>query len=159
MAASLELEARLDNLLATAQAETADIDLFAPIQEKEECPLCLLPLPLEDSDNMFYECCGKRICSGCIHKHFMTLIKEGKERSRDMKCPFCRQSHLSGPQRIKALKKLMKNNEPQAFVAMSDKYKEGKDVLQSDTKSLDMLIRAAELGYSLAYRRIDFIIY
>ena len=29
--ASLELEARLDNLLATAQEETKDIDLFAPI--------------------------------------------------------------------------------------------------------------------------------
>ena len=43
---SLELEARLDNLLATAQEETADIDMFAPIPEKEECPICLLPLPL-----------------------------------------------------------------------------------------------------------------
>ena len=42
---SLELEARLDNLLSTAQAETANIDLFAPIQEKEECPICLIPLP------------------------------------------------------------------------------------------------------------------
>ena len=41
---SLELEARLDNLLATAQEETAD--MFAPIPEKEECPICLLPLPL-----------------------------------------------------------------------------------------------------------------
>ena len=44
---SLELEARLDNLLCTAQAETADIDLLAPliITEREECPICLLPLP------------------------------------------------------------------------------------------------------------------
>ena len=33
---SLELEARLDNLLATAQEETKDIDLFAPIQERED---------------------------------------------------------------------------------------------------------------------------
>lgn len=40
---TLELDARLDNLLSTTQAETADIDLFAPIQEREECPICLLP--------------------------------------------------------------------------------------------------------------------
>ena len=45
--ASLELKARLDTLLSTAQAETADIDLFATIdiQEREECPICMIPLP------------------------------------------------------------------------------------------------------------------
>ena len=32
---TLELEARLDNLLSTAQIETADIDIFAPIAERE----------------------------------------------------------------------------------------------------------------------------
>jgi len=36
---TLELEARVDNLLATAQAETADIDLFAPILKRDECPI------------------------------------------------------------------------------------------------------------------------
>ena len=34
---SLELETRLDNLLATAQIETAAIDLYAPMAEREEC--------------------------------------------------------------------------------------------------------------------------
>ena len=32
---SLELDARLDNLLSTAQAETVDIDIFAPINITE----------------------------------------------------------------------------------------------------------------------------
>jgi len=45
--ATLELEARLDNLLATAQTETADIDLLAPLPEREECPICLIPLPIK----------------------------------------------------------------------------------------------------------------
>ena len=35
------MEARLDNLL-TAQEETANDDLYAPIAEREECPICLL---------------------------------------------------------------------------------------------------------------------
>jgi len=39
MATLEELEARLNNLLSTAQVETKDIDLFAPIEEKEECPI------------------------------------------------------------------------------------------------------------------------
>ena len=57
--AALELDARLDNLLSTAQVATADIDLFAPITYKEECPLCLIPLPREDNQSTFAECCGK----------------------------------------------------------------------------------------------------
>ena len=40
---SSELEARLDNLLVTSQEETKDVDLFAPITDREECPICLQP--------------------------------------------------------------------------------------------------------------------
>ena len=98
---SLELEARLDNLLSTAQAETANIDLFTPIQEREECPICLLPLPIKEKETVFMSCCGKIICLGCMHKNFMTIIKDSKEKPRDTKCAFCRRSHLSGHQRIK----------------------------------------------------------
>ena len=52
MAAVLELKARLDNLLATAQEETKDI--FAPITKKEECPMCLIPLPFNEGEIMFH---------------------------------------------------------------------------------------------------------
>jgi hypothetical protein len=67
--ATLDLEARLDNLLATAQEETKDIDLFAPIQEREECPICMIPLPMRDDETVFKLCCGKVICSGCVYKN------------------------------------------------------------------------------------------
>jgi len=53
---SLELEARLDNLLSTAQDETKDIDLFAPIVEREECPICMIPLPIKDNEVVFMPC-------------------------------------------------------------------------------------------------------
>ena len=53
MATNLELEARLDNLLSTAQAETAAIDLYAPIAEREECPICMIPLPIKESETVF----------------------------------------------------------------------------------------------------------
>ena len=74
---TLELEARLDNLLATAQAETADIDLFAPIiiAEREECPICMIPLPFLAKETRFMICCGKRICCGCTYKQTMTDIE------------------------------------------------------------------------------------
>ena len=148
---SLELEARVDNLLATAQAETADIDLFAPILEREECSICMIPLPFLPKETRFMHCCGKNICCGCTTKKTITDIKKGVPESK-RKCAFCCQLEpSSGPQRIKALKRLMKRNNPVAFNIMAIKHKNGDGVLQSDTKSLEMYIRAAELGYAEAY--------
>jgi len=156
MTTTLELEARLDNLLSKAQAETANIDLFAPIPGNEECPICLIPLPLNDHEVVFMSsCCGKRVCMGCIHQNISTEIKnKGKQRSRaEMKCAFCRQSPSSG-QTIKVLKKLMKKNIPQAFMDMAERYRDGDEVFQSDTKSLEMRIRAAEVGHANGYMHI-----
>jgi len=145
---TLELEARLDNLLSTAQEETKYIDIFAPIPEKEECPICMIPLPITRNEILFMSCCGKDICNGCVHKHIMTEMKKNKQT--EYKCAFCCQP----PQKsdIKALKRLMKKNNPHAFMAMAEKYVSGDDgVIQSETRSLEMRIRAAELGHTRAY--------
>ena len=87
---TLELEARLDNLLSTAKAETADIDLFAPIQEREECPICMIPLPpLGEKYATFMNCCGKTICQGCLCKDMCNEIGKGKQK-HEIICAFCR---------------------------------------------------------------------
>jgi len=150
--ATLELEARLDNLLSTAQAETAHIDLFAPIQEKEECPICMLPLPITINKGItFYSCCGKMICDGCIYKHIQTGKEKDKQRG-DFKCPFCQQPFESTiKNQIKELKKLMKKKNPHAYMQMAIRYNSGSGVFQSDTRALEMYISAAELGHAEAF--------
>jgi len=154
--AALELEARLDNLLDTAQTETADIDLFAPIQEREECPICLLPFPV-DNDIVFMPCCGKNVCGGCMFKNMITEMKNKKKGCEqavyEYKCVLCRQPP-SGKNTIKCYRKLMKNNNPLAFMHMANRYRSGEGVFQSDTKSLEMLTKAAELGLAGAYANI-----
>lgn len=89
---TLELVARLDNLLSTAEAETANIDLFGPIPERGECPICLLPLPLKngDTETKFMPCCGKCICKGCVIKNLLTEKEKGVT-AEEFKCVFCRQ--------------------------------------------------------------------
>ena len=152
---TLELEARLDNLLTTAQTETKDIDLFAPIAEREECPVCLQTLSIKEDEILFMSCCGKKICCGCIIKSKFVDKKNGVPDHKQ-KCAFCRQPHsLQNKTSImKALKKLIKKNNPDAFAQMAGCYKEGDGVRQSDTKSLEMLIRAAELGHANSYAMI-----
>jgi len=137
---SLELEARLDNLLSTAQAETANTDLFAPLMEREECPICMIPLPIDEIEIVFQTCCGKSICCGCIHKQKM---------NDNNKCAFCCQPVPKNI--IKALKKLTKRNNVDALIQMVYLYNSGEEVFQSDTKSLEMRIRAAELGSAKAF--------
>jgi len=48
----------------------------------------------------------------------------------------------------------MKKNHCIAFLQMSERHRTGKGVIQSDAKSLEMRIRAAELGHDEAYERI-----
>ena len=142
---SLELEARLDNLLSIAQTETADIDLYKPIPERDECPICLIPLPIKENESMFMSCCGKKICKGCITRGIATDRRKGATVD-EWKCAFCRQPPLPKTKQIKLLKKLMKKNNSHAFMRMATRYEEGNGVFQSDTKALEMYIRAAELG-------------
>ena len=42
-----------------------DIELFKQLPPNEDCPICLLPLPLLGSGIVYKSCCGKIICCGC----------------------------------------------------------------------------------------------
>ena len=153
--ASLELEARLDNLLSTAQAETANVDLFAPIPEREECPICMVTLPIINTKGtLFHPCCGKIICGGCIYKSLMKGIKDnGADSSKIGLCAFCRQQAPEND--TKAIKKLMKKKNPHAFMHKAERYKAGAyGVFQSYTRALEMYTCAAELGNAEAFEKI-----
>ena len=75
--------------------ETKDIDLFAPITEREECPICMLVLPL--TGVTFFPCCGKRICDGCTNK--VTDAEKNGKPLHELKCAFCQQLmiHIHDP--------------------------------------------------------------
>src|SRR5210317_1395764 len=45
-------------------AELHDEALFKEPPPREECPICLLPLPLDARQTTFQSCCGKIICEG-----------------------------------------------------------------------------------------------
>ena len=54
-------------------AELRDDPIFSPIEERDDCPLCMTILPLARADSVFMSCCGKWACSACaivqnVHK-------------------------------------------------------------------------------------------
>ena len=64
-------------------AELHDEKLFKKPPPNEDCPICMLLLPSLDTGPKYKSCCGKDICSGCIHA---VQIRDGGVGL----CPFCR---------------------------------------------------------------------
>ena len=77
-----------------------------------DCPICCLPMPLDNSKSLINECCGKFICSGCA---FTNKLRE-VEASMIPLCLFCREPMIKTKKELKKL--LMKRVEANDPVAM-----------------------------------------
>jgi len=70
--------------------ELYDEKLFADPPPPDDCPICLLTMPLNANESVFKYCCGKLICGGCI----LTFSQKARQRGNtDIQniCPFCRE--------------------------------------------------------------------
>ena len=78
----------LDGCKLDVEKKISDEELFKqPPPAKEDCPICFLVLPTMQSGRRYKTCCGKTICSGCIHAPLYDTY--GNEVD-NQKCPFCR---------------------------------------------------------------------
>ena len=139
-------------------AELHDVDLFKEPPPREECPICMLPLSLEKGESMFESCCGKIICSGCIHAMAVEDFKKGKKNDEVGICAFCRTLRpSSGEEDIKQLNKLMENGNADAFYQLAEYYDRGSYGLhQNRVKANELWLKAGELGHSRAYYRLGY---
>ncbi|KAK1733781.1 hypothetical protein QTG54_015636 [Skeletonema marinoi] len=71
-------------------AELRDELLFKQPESNHygDCPICCLPLLLDEHKSLMSPCCSKRICNGCVHANQMREAAESSEPK--YKCPFCR---------------------------------------------------------------------
>ena len=125
-------------------AELYDEQLFKDV-EPDECPICLLPLPLDADESTIHSCCGKRICIGC---EYAMEISEGKDL-----CAFCRTPPASsGEEEIERTKNLMDKGNAEAFNYFSGYYVQGINGMPQDyQKARELWLKAGELGYAGAY--------
>ena len=84
-AAFRDIDARIDALIERMEEETQDLDVFSPLEEREDCPICFLQLPQNINQTQYYSCCGKTVCIGCS---FMFNTKPHQVGQKA--CPFCR---------------------------------------------------------------------
>ena len=59
-------------------AELRDKSLFKQPESNHwgECPICCLPMSLDNSKSLINECCGEFICSGCAFNNKLREVEE-----------------------------------------------------------------------------------
>jgi len=125
-------------------AELHDIELFKQPPPEEDCSICFLRLPTLGTGKKYQTCCGKRICSGCIHAV--------EVRDADALCPFCRiPTPQSFEELVERLRKRVDVGDAHAISSLGDYYYGGVGMSQDHTKALELWHQAVELGNKDAY--------
>ena len=133
-------------------AELHDEALFKDPHPREDCPICMLPLPLDAGKSSFYPCCGKYLCNGCINAIIMEEIQRGKKNEEVGMCPYCRSLSCEG---MEKLAKLMDNDNSDAFYVQAGYYASGSnDMPQNHQKANELWRKAGELGCVDAYYKL-----
>jgi len=146
----------LDSMyLKNIEEKISDEKLFKQPPPKEDCPICFLRLPTLDTGWRYKSCCGKVICSGCIHAP--VYDNQGNEVD-NKKCPFCRSATPdTNEETIEREKKRMEVNDPIAISKQGIYYRDGTSGYPQDYgKALDLFYRASELGHATAYANIGY---
>ena len=143
-----------------------DDPLFQDPPPKEDCPICMLPMPVNsgvcDVHTNYQSCCGKIICCGCVQASRDEIKRRNKERSKKKKmedlCPFCRVPDTkSDKEEVKRLKQRIKSNEDdaEAFLRLGNGYNYELWGLKRDRdKAFELYSQAAKLGSVQAHDQI-----
>ena len=129
-------------------AELYDEQLFKDHPPNEECPICMIPLPIDSGDINFQACCGRLICNGCIYAYNFIIL--GKDL-----CPFCRKPQPE--EDTKHVKKLMDKGNAYAYSILGSCYHDGVSGVQQDwhpqdyQKANELFLKAGELGCADGY--------
>ena len=126
----------------------SDEMLFADPPPKEDCPICMQPIPYAIGMcgvyTTYMECCGKEICEGCVK------AAEDEIRKGNMKdcCAFCRKpSSLSKEERLERVHIRMKLNDGGAFAWLGSVISDGTHGFPQDmNKAIKLWNKAADLG-------------
>eukprot|EP00985_Skeletonema_marinoi_P016892 scaffold9172_cov98-Skeletonema_marinoi.AAC.3 len=95
-------------------AELRDEILFKQPEgtHRGDCPICMIPLPLDSTKSITSSCCSKVICKGC---DYANDIREEEEKLQHS-CPFCRKPVPStDKQCAKQIMKRVAANDPVAM--------------------------------------------
>ena len=108
-----------------------DNDLFKQPLPNEECPICMLSLPLNHRESAYQSCCGKTLCDGCVYE-FVKASKGDRDR---LNCPFCRSpTPTSEGEILEMLKQHVEANDAFAIYSLGYEYNRGGDGFATESQ-------------------------
>eukprot|EP00577_Skeletonema_sp_RCC1716_P017108 CAMPEP_0113412864 /NCGR_PEP_ID=MMETSP0013_2-20120614/23074_1 /TAXON_ID=2843 ORGANISM="Skeletonema costatum, Strain 1716" /NCGR_SAMPLE_ID=MMETSP0013_2 /ASSEMBLY_ACC=CAM_ASM_000158 /LENGTH=289 /DNA_ID=CAMNT_0000299409 /DNA_START=59 /DNA_END=924 /DNA_ORIENTATION=- /assembly_acc=CAM_ASM_000158 len=104
-----------------------------------DCPICMIPLPLDREKYGTWTCCSKVICKGCAHAN---ILRE-EDKKLQHACPFCREPVPSTQEQSdKQMMKRVAANDPVAMRRKGIQQHEKGDY----RSAFEYYTKAAELG-------------
>ena len=133
-------------------AEIRDELLFKQPESSHlgDCPLCSLPLPLDEKKSGVHSCCSKFICKGCVIANAQRTMEMRLPHS----CPFCREPQIITEE--EALKRRMKRVEANDPVALCYEGVEQHDKGEH-SRAFEYFTKAADLGDAEAHYRLAYL--
>ncbi|EJK65065.1 hypothetical protein THAOC_14131 [Thalassiosira oceanica] len=107
----------------------------------DDCPICQLPLPLDDRHSSWQPCCLAILCDGCI--------LAAKKRGLMDSCPFCRAPNKPENEEaiVATIEKRVDAGDPWGMYARAAEYDRQKD----SARAVEMYERSAALGEKRAH--------
>ena len=135
-------------------AELRDELLFKQPESAHQgdCPICLLPMPLDVGKIQMKSCCSILICKGCVLANYLREEEQGIEST----CAFCRTvvPKTSAECKLNRTKRIEKND-PAAM-----REEGGRRVAEKDFgRALELWTKAAEQGDADAHYQLSIMKY
>lgn len=136
------------------EAELRDEILFRQPEcnHHGDCPICCVPLPLDNQKKMLMSCCCKKVCRTCND----ASQKRQLEQSLTPSCAFCRSRLPTSEREIKMyLKRRIEANDPAALNRMGEKlYQTGnyRGAFKHYTKAAELGNMDAHCNLALLFR-------
>eukprot|EP00984_Skeletonema_dohrnii_P019133 scaffold9083_cov74-Skeletonema_dohrnii-CCMP3373.AAC.1 len=109
-----------------------------------DCPICCLPISLDNKKSIMMSCCSKLICKGCVYSNDIRIVEEKLEQT----CPFCRHPDPeSKDEGEKNVMKRVKANDPDAMLQLGVRRYEVGDY----DDAFAYAKKAADLGHAGAH--------
>ena len=141
---------KMSSEAAASLAELRDKDLFTQPDGCcfGECPICCLPLSLEEKKSSFMGCCCQSICNGCNYANQTRELSQGLQQ----RCAFCREPVPETQEEFdKNVMGRVKKNDPVAMRYVGIERYSGGDY----NGAVEYLTPAAELGDAAAHYQLS----
>ncbi len=173
-----DLEARVAALVEKLDAELEGVDVFCPLEERDDCPVCMVPLPLSYNEVTHMPCCGKIVCNACSDIQSFHKVMEFIEKTLTTNCDhpafktetafavaaqkildnslcaFCRSPKRSSNMETRQ-NFAVKMGDSRGMMLVGAAYENGKnDVTKDELAALGWYVRAAEQGHPMALCKV-----